>query len=71
MKHDGTKVTWHKEIADTPLQITGFGIDSQGRAARRRPRAGQAVSTRWSRRRQERTPTDVPAKLSESGLFER
>ena len=28
--HDGTKVIWHKELADTRLQITGFGTDSHG-----------------------------------------
>jgi len=30
IRHDGTKVTWHQLIADTPLNITGFGTDSTG-----------------------------------------
>jgi glucose/arabinose dehydrogenase len=30
VKHDGEKILWHKEIADTRLTITGFGTDRQG-----------------------------------------
>jgi hypothetical protein len=30
IRHDGKEVTWHKLIADTTLQITGFGTDSKG-----------------------------------------
>jgi len=30
MLHDGTKVVWHKELADTPLMIVGFGVDVDG-----------------------------------------
>ncbi len=29
-RHDGTKVTWHREIADTALQIAGFSNSHQG-----------------------------------------
>ena len=29
-KHDGTKVVWHREITDTTMQITSFGIDPDG-----------------------------------------
>ena len=29
-KHDGERVVWHKELAQTRLQITGFGTDSKG-----------------------------------------
>ncbi len=29
-KHDGEKVTWHQELVDTPVHITGFGTDSRG-----------------------------------------
>jgi uncharacterized repeat protein (TIGR03806 family) len=29
-RFDGTKVTLHEEIADTPFQILGFGLDSSG-----------------------------------------
>lgn len=29
-KHDGEKVVWHREIADTTMQITSFGLDANG-----------------------------------------
>lgn len=30
IRHDGLRVTWHEMLADTQLQITAFGTDSQG-----------------------------------------
>ncbi len=30
MKHDGEKVIWHRELADTSLQITAFRVDQRG-----------------------------------------
>ncbi len=27
IKHDGTRVIWHRELVDTPFNITGFGTD--------------------------------------------
>lgn len=30
IRHDGSQVAWHELIADTSLQITAFGTDSQG-----------------------------------------
>ena len=30
IKHDGTKVIWHRELVDTPFNITGFGTDHAG-----------------------------------------
>jgi len=30
IKHDGEKVTWAKELADTPFNITAFAIDADG-----------------------------------------
>src|SRR5207244_1910429 len=30
IRHDGQKEVWHKELADTRLQITGFGADAHG-----------------------------------------
>ncbi len=29
-KHDGSKLEWHKELADTPLAITSIGADADG-----------------------------------------
>jgi uncharacterized repeat protein (TIGR03806 family) len=30
IKHDGKKVVWHRELVDTPFNITGFGTDHAG-----------------------------------------
>ncbi|SIO32864.1 Glucose/arabinose dehydrogenase, beta-propeller fold [Singulisphaera sp. GP187] len=30
IKHDGTKAAWHRELVDTPFNITGFGTDHAG-----------------------------------------
>ena len=30
MKHDGKQVVWHRELADTSLQITAFRVDRRG-----------------------------------------
>ena len=65
-KHDGKKITWHKELADTPLEIITFGIDHQnelyvvdykGGIFRLVPNKGQSANT------------DFPRKLSQTGLF--
>ncbi|MFP6765188.1 MAG: PQQ-dependent sugar dehydrogenase [Planctomycetaceae bacterium] len=29
-RHNGEQVLWHQEIADTPLQISSFGLDADG-----------------------------------------
>lgn len=30
MKHDGQRIHWHRELADTPLQIASFRVDHHG-----------------------------------------
>jgi uncharacterized repeat protein (TIGR03806 family) len=30
INHDGTRVQWHRELVDTPFNITGFGTDHAG-----------------------------------------
>lgn len=30
VKHDGTKTLWHRQVVDTPFNITGFGTDHAG-----------------------------------------
>ena len=30
MKHDGQRALWHREIADTTLQIASFRVDPKG-----------------------------------------
>ena len=68
MKHDGTEPLWHKELADSHLQITGFGTDHNGELLICDHRAKGGFYTL------EPTPTDLPPsnfprKLSDSGLF--
>lgn len=66
LRHEKGRVTWHQELADTPLQITGFGLDSKGElliadhggAYYRLERAPREVQT-----------TPFPTRLSETGLF--
>lgn len=66
VRHDGGRVVWHREIADTPLQITGFGLD----------RAGELIvidhQTAFHRlvpTPVEQVPSTFPTRLSETGLF--
>ena len=66
VKHDQGKKTWHRELATTTLQITGFGIDSRGELLIADHGGGYY--------RLEQTPPDTakhkfPTKLSETGLF--
>jgi uncharacterized repeat protein (TIGR03806 family) len=30
IRHDGTKILWHKELAESTLKITGFTVDADG-----------------------------------------
>jgi uncharacterized repeat protein (TIGR03806 family) len=30
MRYDGRQVTWHRELADTTLQVASFGVDADG-----------------------------------------
>ena len=69
VRHDGVKVVWHKELVDTPYNITGFGTDADGELlildhaieggfyALEPTPAGTAGANRF------------PQRLSESGLF--
>ena len=66
VKHDGGRVAWHREIADTPLQITGFGLD----------RGGELVVIDHGSGFHRLVPTspvsggpEFPRRLSETGLF--
>ncbi len=70
VRHDGMHVTWHKELARTRLQITGFGVDSHGEILIADHR-GQDKGALYTL---EGTPKDLPPstfprRLSESGLF--
>ncbi len=67
IKHDGTRATWHRELVDTPFNITGFGTDHAGELY-----VIDHVSGFY--RLEPRTAADrpsqpFPTRLSETGLF--
>jgi glucose/arabinose dehydrogenase len=67
VKENQRKITWHRELAKTSLQITGFGEGSRGDILIC-DHGGRALF------RLERTPADevlppFPTRLSETGLF--
>lgn len=67
IRHDGTKTIWHRELVDTPLQITGFGTDHQGEVYIIDHGGG---FYRLEPARPEDLPTQpFPTRLSETGLF--
>jgi glucose/arabinose dehydrogenase len=69
IKHDGTKVIWHKELASTTLAITSFGTDARGEILITDHRGkGEGGLYRLEPNPRE-TSTAFPRKLSESGLF--
>jgi mono/diheme cytochrome c family protein len=71
IRHDGKEITWHNLIADSSLQITGFGTDSKGEMLICDHQPGdkggfyRLVPTPPASKDQPPFPT----KLSESGLF--
>jgi len=71
IRHDGTQVTWHRLIADTPFNITGFGTDSQGEIliCDHQPggKGGFYRLVPAPPASQDQPP--FPTRLSESGLF--
>ncbi len=66
VKHQGRKKTWHRELATTTLQITGFGIDARGELLIADHGGGfyQLEPTP-----PELQKTSFPKTLSETGLF--
>ena len=69
-KMDGDKVAWHKEIADTTLQLVGFGHDAKGNMLLvdyRKPATFYALR----RAPVAKSPgQEFPRRLSRTGLFE-
>lgn len=66
IRHDGTKVTWHEELVDTPFSIVGFVETPGGELA--------VIDQHSGLHRLEPAPpmeitTPFPQKLSETGLF--
>jgi glucose/arabinose dehydrogenase len=69
-KHDGEKVVWHKEIAQTRLQITGFGTDAKGEVLIcDHDGGGKGGLFRLAPTPKDLPKTNFPKKLSDSGLF--
>jgi glucose/arabinose dehydrogenase len=66
IRHDKGKVTWHRELAKTPLQITGFGIDSRGELLIADHGGGWYV---LERNPAADTASRFPRRLSETGIF--
>jgi uncharacterized repeat protein (TIGR03806 family) len=66
IKHDKGRVTWHKELASTTLQITGFGLDSHGELLIADHGGGYYCLEPTPK---EVNPAKFPTKLSETGLF--
>jgi glucose/arabinose dehydrogenase len=68
LRHDGTKATWHRELVDTPFNITGFGTDharelyviDQGSGFYRFEPTTEA----------DKPAHPFPTRLSETGLFD-
>lgn len=67
LKHDGSNVTWHQEIADTDLRVICFALDDDGEVLvvgydgtvhRLIPNAAPGAAA------------DFPRKLSQTGLFQ-
>src|SRR5262249_35803290 len=66
IRHDKGKVTWHKELASTNMQITGFGLDSTGELL---IADHGGAYYRLEPAPREANPPRFPTKLSETGLF--
>lgn len=68
--HDGTKALWHRELASTTLQITGFATDSRGELLICDHRGkGEGALYHLEPTPKNAAPPAFPKKLSESGLF--
>jgi uncharacterized repeat protein (TIGR03806 family) len=70
IRHDGKKVIWHKLLADTPFNISGFGIDSRGELlVLDHQGGGKGAIYHLEPTPVEEHPPAFPRTLSDSGLF--
>ena len=70
-KHDGQKVLWHREIADTTMQITSFGLDAAGELLiTDHQGSGKGGFFTLEPTPPQETPAAFPRTLSQTGLFE-
>jgi uncharacterized repeat protein (TIGR03806 family) len=71
VRHDGRRITWHQELANTRLQITSFGVDAQGEVLITDHRGkGEGGLYTLEPTPKEEHPSTFPRKLSGSGLFQ-
>lgn len=68
LRHDGSKVTWHQELCDTPISIIAFHEDSDGEISFMAYNAGTIHRLIPNTAINEPRPK-FPTKLSETGLF--
>jgi len=70
-RHDGEQLLWHREIADTTLQIAGFGLDSRGELLVV-DYQGSNLGGLYALQRNPQTAANIefPRQLSETGLFQ-
>jgi uncharacterized repeat protein (TIGR03806 family) len=66
MKHDGARVLWHRELADTTLQISAFQVDHRGELLIADYAGG--INRLVPRPKDNHTST-FPTLLSQTGLF--
>lgn len=69
VKHDGTRIEWHKKIAITSLKITGFAISPAGELLVLHHAATNDGGVFTLTPNPAKADSGFPKKLSESGLF--
>jgi glucose/arabinose dehydrogenase len=67
IRHDGAKVLWHRELVDTPFNITGFGTDHAGELYVIDQASGFYRFEPTTEA--DRPAQPFPTRLSETGLF--
>jgi len=65
-RHDGKRMVWHRELADTPFAITGFGTDPDGELLLIDEQTGFYALHRTDA---DSSTNHFPSRLSETGLF--
>jgi uncharacterized repeat protein (TIGR03806 family) len=66
IRHDGSRVVWQKELADTQLQITAFAVSYRGELLIADYAGG---IYRLIRSPRQESPQEFPMSLSQTGLF--
>ena len=72
IQHDGKSIVWHREIADTPFQISAISLDADGELIVVDHRGEQQGGLYHLEPTQvDATPSHFPRLLSETGLFQK